>query len=103
MSLQTAVLHKAGVGALSVALDEPAASQGPLSPRSLLAQPLDRPSTLTALEAAHLKNLHIGLTSFINHQKCSVWAAGRGLLPADEVRERHRDRSVPVDGARPCR
>jgi len=96
------------VWALSVALDEPAASQGSLSPRSLLAQPLDRLSTLTALDAAHLKNLHIGLLSFMNYQKCSVWVAGRGLLPADEVSERHRDRSarrwrtgVPTNQERP--
>src|SRR5215208_2072439 len=60
------LLHKAGVGARSVAPNEQAAEEGPLSHRSLPAQPPDGQSTPSALEVARLKNPHIGLTTLDN-------------------------------------
>src|SRR5215217_1350578 len=62
------LLHKAGVGARSVAPNEPAAEEGPLSHRSLPAQPPDGQSTPSALEVARLKNPHIGLTTLRVYQ-----------------------------------
>jgi hypothetical protein len=56
-----------------VVLDEPAVEEDPFSHCSLPAQPPDRHSTPTTLEATHLKNLHIGLVSI---QGCPGFLAG---------------------------
>ena len=57
------LLHKADVGARSVAPDESTAQEGSLSHRGLPAQPSDGLPTPSALEVARSINLHIGLTN----------------------------------------